>query len=291
MVILNFIASKKIRKRDGARNVAKTIIIIGLCVRRRFGAEHKTIKQSALMGALSKKEIRKMKKKHYVKDLSKTNQYKYGRNIEVPYYFKLAVNKGLTDVQTLLLSIIYRYSQMKDGCYKSTIQTLRVMLNCSASTIIRALDVLLERKLLIKDVSGELPTYKVNIDLTGEPFIIYHTKNAVKYGLSTTEAIIFSIITHYSSLKFKCFTGKSKALEVMLNCSRSTVKRALRTLLEKQLIYIVPGPANKRYYSSTCAPIVFESANTTKKENVTSTQSEHKFNEEELDNALEAIIG
>ena len=232
-----------------------------------------------------------MKKKHYIKDLKTTKQYKNGRNLEVPYYFKLAVNKGLTDVQTLLLSIIYRYSQMKDGCYKSTIQTLRVMLNCSASTIIRALDVLIERKLLIKDVSGELPTYKVNIDLSGEQFIIYHTKNAVKYGLSTTEAIIFSIITHYSSLKYKCFTGKTKALEVMLNCSRSTVKRALRTLLEKELIYNVPGPANKRYYSSTCAPIVFESAKSTQTDNVTSHDNEFEFTEKEMDEAFEALFG
>ena len=228
-------------------------------------------------------------KKQYVKDLKATQQYKYGRNKTVPYYIKLATNKGLTDVQTLLLSIIYRYSQLKDGCFNSTIQTLRVMLNCSASTIIRALDVLVERNLLKKDVTGELPTYKVNIDLTDELFVIYNTKTAVKHDLTPTEAIIFAIITHYSALRFKCFTGRIKALEVMLNCSRSTVKRALRVLIDKQLVYTVPGSSNKTYYSSTCAPIRFETAKNTEEPILSATSS--KMSEEELLSAFDELFG
>ncbi|MBR6736836.1 MAG: hypothetical protein IKL82_00515 [Clostridia bacterium] len=180
-----------------------------------------------------------MKKKKYVKDLKTTAQYKHFRENWVPYFFKLPKKHNITDVQALLISIISEYSKLENGCYNGTVQTLRVICNCSASTVMRSLDALVARKLIKKTekTQDKLPEYRLNIKLKNEPYIRYYVKDAVKYNLKTTEAIIFSAVVHYSNKPSGVGSISCEALKMMVNGSRSTVKRAISRLVEEEHVH------------------------------------------------------
>ena len=83
------------------------------------------------------------------------NVYKCAVELEkgevyVPYPLKYAVEYGLTPCQTLIYSIIVRYTKLKHKAYTGSISTLKNALNCSRDTVIRALETLIRRGFVLK---------------------------------------------------------------------------------------------------------------------------------------------
>ena len=70
--------------------------------------------------------------------------------VYVPYPLKYAVEYGLTPIQTLIYSIIIRFSRLKYKAYTGSVATLKNTLNCSRSAVISALETLIIRGFIIK---------------------------------------------------------------------------------------------------------------------------------------------
>lgn len=88
-------------------------------------------------------------------DANGRNVYKCAVDVDkgeiyVPFPLKYAVEFNLTPAQTLIYAIIMRFSKLRYKAYTGSVGTLQKALNCSRSTVINALDVLILRGFIIK---------------------------------------------------------------------------------------------------------------------------------------------
>lgn len=82
-------------------------------------------------------------------------------------------------------------------------------------------------------------------NLSGE-YVPYLLGFSLKHNLSHTQSLLYAIISHYSTLEYKAFTGSLRTLQVMLNLSRSAVTVNLKVLIERK--FIDKKDVNGRYY-------------------------------------------
>lgn len=96
-------------------------------------------------------------KKFIEKGVNENGRYVYTCAVEIdkgevfiPYPLKYAVTYNLTPGQTLIYSIVARYSKLKHKAYTGSVKTLQNALNCSRSAVISALNELIIRGFIIK---------------------------------------------------------------------------------------------------------------------------------------------
>lgn len=87
----------------------------------------------------------------------------------------------------------------------------------------------------MKKLKSELSETRNFRNLSGE-YVPYPLGFSLKHNLSHTQTLLYAIISHYSKLEYKAYTGSIRTLQVMLNLSRSAVMVNLKTLIDNGLI-------------------------------------------------------
>ena len=177
--------------------------------------------------------------KHLKSELKESRNFKNLAKVYVPYPINFASKHNLTHKQALLYAIIAQFSKLEYKAYTGSLQTLQVILNLSKSGLLTALKVIVERGFVKKGTTENGRVCYVATEFPSsehEVYVAYPLKLAVKFNLSCTQALLYSIVAHYSKQTFKAFTGSISSLARYLNTSEESVRLNLNELITRGFI-------------------------------------------------------
>lgn len=157
-------------------------------------------------------------------------------------------NLGLKNYELLIYALIYSFTRIEGSLYRSSIAYICERIHVSKSTVIRALNSLVEKKLLLKTCHTKngvkYVTYKHSQEMLkkaglsgdsrqfeGSFFTIYDWM-INNLNLSGHSLTVYALLYSFSKGPNRCFKGNMTYICKRLNMSTKQVKRMMDKLIE-----------------------------------------------------------